>query len=89
MSKPYQVVIKRDPEKVMRRLPRDLLKRIRAAIRALADNPRPHGCTKLEKYETLWRVKVGRWRITYSIEDDLLLILIVEVSPRGGAYRSL
>jgi mRNA interferase RelE/StbE len=89
MSKPYQVVITRDAEKVMRRLPRNLLKRIRAAIWALADNPRPHGCTKLEGHKTLWRLRVGNWRITYSIEDDLLLILVVEVSPRGGVCRDL
>jgi mRNA interferase RelE/StbE len=89
MSKSYRVEIKRDPEKIMRRLPKDLLKRIRAAIRALADEPRPPGCARLKGHASLWRVRVGNWRIIYVIEDDLLIVLVVQISTRGGAYRDL
>jgi mRNA-degrading endonuclease RelE of RelBE toxin-antitoxin system len=34
-------------------------------------------------------VRVGDWRITYALEDDRLIVLIVEIAPRGGAYRDL
>lgn len=88
MPKPWRILIEREPRRVLRRLPRDTLQRIRAAILALADNPRPNGCVKLSGYD-LWRIRVGDWQIIYSIEDAELIILIVEVSPRSGAYRSL
>lgn len=88
MPKPWRILIEREPRRVLRRLPRDTLQRIRAAILALADNPRPNECVKLSGYD-LWRIRVGDWRIIYSIEDAELIILIVEVSPRSGAYRSL
>ena len=73
----------------MRLLPRDMLKRIRTAIRGLADNPRPQGSLKLTGYAGLWRVRVGDWRIIYEIEDDELIVLVTDISARGEAYRRL
>jgi mRNA interferase RelE/StbE len=72
----------------MQRLPKDLLQRIWSAIRVLAQAPRPVGCKKLVGYDNLYRVRVGEWRISYAIEDDRLIVLILEVAPRGGAYRN-
>ena len=92
MSEPpkrWEVILTRQPEKILRRLPKDLLKRIDKAILSLAENPRPPQCTRLKGYENLWRVKASDWRITYAIEDDRLVVLILEIMPRGGAYRSL
>ncbi len=63
-----------------------LAKRIRAAIHALADDPRPQGCRKLEGRENEWRVRVGTWRIIYRIEDGRLVVVVVGVGPRGEVY---
>jgi mRNA interferase RelE/StbE len=63
-----------------------LAKRIRAAIYALADDPRPQGCRKLEGRENEWRVRVGTWRIIYRIEDARLVVVVVGVGPRGEVY---
>ncbi len=86
---PYRIEIERSAERVMRRLPRDLLNRLRTAIDALAADPRPPGCRRLAGYTNLYRVRVGDWRLSYAVEDDRLLIVVTEVAPRGGAYRSL
>ena len=88
MPSRWRIVVEREPRRVLRRLPRDVLEHIRAAVRALANDPRPHGCVKLTGH-SLWRIRVGGWRITYAIKDDQLIILVVEISPRGGAYRNL
>ena len=63
-----------------------LVKRIRAAIHALADDPRPPGCRKLEGRQDEWRVRVGTWRVVYRIEDGRLVVLVVRVAPRGEVY---
>jgi mRNA interferase RelE/StbE len=92
MSEPdlgWQVIIHRRAEKVPQRLPKDLLQRIWSAIQDLAQDPRPDGCKKLVGYDNLYRVRVGDWRISYAIEDDKLIILILEVAPRGRAYHNL
>ena len=60
-----------------------------AAILALAENPRPSGCVKLSGLENLWRVRVGDYRILYSIEDQQLIVLIVSVAHRREVYRGL
>jgi mRNA interferase RelE/StbE len=83
----YTILLDRQPQKVMRRLPRDLLARIDRAILALADDPRPPGCKKLAGYENLYRVRVGDWRISYAVEDDRLVVVVIEVAPRGAACQ--
>ena len=86
---PYRVEIERSAERIMKRLPRDVLRRLRIAIKALGADPRPHGHKKLSGYENLYRIRVGQWRISYAIEDDQLIVLVIEIAPRGGAYRNL
>lgn len=88
-AKKWRVLVEREPEKVLRRLPKNLIARLRAVMRGLATNPRPHGCIKLSGYENLYRLRVGDWRISYAIEDDRLIVLIIEIAPRGGAYRNM
>jgi len=85
----WQVLIHRGAEKILRRLPKNLLERIRKAIHALANDPRPQGYKKLAGHETLYRIRVGDWRISYAIEEDRLIVLVLEISPRGDAYRNL
>lgn len=85
----WQVIIERAAERSLRRLPKPLTARIRAAIHGLALDPRPPGCLKLTGYDNLWRIRIGDWRIIYAIHDDQLIVVVVEVEPRGGAYRNL
>lgn len=85
----WRIEQERQVERALRRLPKPVLARLRSAIRSLAQDPRPPGSKKLAGFNNLYRIRVGDWRITYAIEDDILLILIVEVAPRGGAYRNL
>jgi mRNA interferase RelE/StbE len=37
--------------------------------------------------QELYRIRVGDWRIVYSIFDDVLLVLVVDVGSRQGIYR--
>ena len=85
----YRVLVQKTAQKVIDRLPRDLLQRVATAIDNLAIGPRPAGCKKLVGKYDHFRVRVGDWRITYTVEDDILVITVVEVAPRGGAYHNL
>jgi len=71
----------------MRRLPDNILRRIDERILALAENPRPRGCKKLEGNDNLHRIRTGDWRISYAVKDDQLIVLIIEVASRGNAYQ--
>ena len=61
--------------------------RIVANILALAEEPRPVGCEKLAGQEDRYRIRVGRYRIVYSIADAELLVLFVRVADRKEVYR--
>ena len=54
------------------------LKRILSRIEKLANDPRPPGCEKLTGEER-YRLRQGRYRIVYSIQDDELTIWVVKV----------
>ncbi len=85
----WRLVIQHEPAKVLRRVPRDVLRRLDRAILSLADDPRPRGYKKLAGFENVYRIRVGDWRITYAIEEDVLVVMVIEIAPRGGAYRNL
>ena len=61
--------------------------RIVASILALAEEPRPVGCEKLAGQDDRYRIRVGRFRIVYSIADPELVVLVVRVADRKDAYR--
>jgi mRNA interferase RelE/StbE len=61
--------------------------RIVASILALAEEPRPMGCEKLAGQEDRYRIRVGRFRIVYSIADAELVVLVVRVADRKDVYR--
>ena len=88
-SRRYTVIVERQVEKALRRLPKQVLARVDRLLLNLADEPRPAGCKKLRGYETLYRLRVGDWRLIYAIEDDELVVLVIEIAPRGEAYRDL
>lgn len=61
--------------------------RIVASIRSLSDNPRRHGSEKLAGANDRYRLRVGRYRVIYSIEDKELLVFVVRVGHRKDVYQ--
>lgn len=59
---------------------------IENAIDSLAEEPRPHGCKKLQGTENQWRIRVGNFRVIYSIFDKQLIIEIIQIVNRRDAY---
>jgi len=70
-------------------LPAPVLRRVDKAILSLGENPRPPGCRKLVGAASLWRLRVGDWRIVYEIDDVRCIIEIRIVAHRREVYRGL
>ena len=83
----YNVEIARRAVKAIAQLQRAEQQRVRAAIDLLADEPRPPGCVALAGEESVYRVRVGDYRIVYEVIDDRLVIHVVRVAHRREAYR--
>jgi mRNA interferase RelE/StbE len=61
-------------------------RRIVDRIGKLAEDPRPPGCEKLSG-QNKYRIRQGRYRIVYSIEDQDLVVYVVKVAHRKDVYR--
>jgi mRNA interferase RelE/StbE len=82
----YTVLILRRAQKELASLTGPDYVRVRDAILALANDPRPPGCQKLTGREA-WRIRVGDYRVLYEINDDALTVTVVHVGHRGSVYR--
>ncbi len=69
------------------KLPRGEQKRIRTAIDALGTDPRPDGVTKLSGTSDSYRIRVGNYRIVYTIDDGKLTIVVVRIGHRREVYN--
>ena len=72
----YKIFFKKSVEKDFKLIPKKNLKKILSRIEALAEDPRPSGCEKLTGQQR-YRLRQGRYRILYSIQDDELTIWVV------------
>ena len=82
----YKVFFKRSVEKDFAAIPQKELKRILNRIELLREDPRPPDCEKLTGQER-YRVRQGRYRILYSIQDEQLSVWVVKVGHRKDVYR--
>lgn len=83
----YTVEIARRAIKSIAGLPRKEQQRIRSAIDLLAIEPRPPGCVALTGEESVYRVRVGDYRILYEIINTRLMIQVIRVGHRRDVYR--
>jgi mRNA interferase RelE/StbE len=84
----YTIRFKKSAEKELERLPAQIIKRIGKAIDALKENPRPSGSKKLEgQQESLWRIRIGDYRVIYSVEDVIKIVEIRKVGHRKEIYE--
>ena len=83
----YAIVISRKALKDMAGLPRPMVIKISHAIEGLRDEPRPSGSKKLKgKEEYLWRIRIGNYRVIYSIEDRVRVVQVRDVGHRSSIY---
>jgi mRNA interferase RelE/StbE len=68
------------------KLPRSIQQRVMIRLEMLSDNPRPPGSVKLTG-EDAYRIRVGDYRIIYTIEDQRLIVLVIDVGHRREVYR--
>ena len=79
-ARPYKLSVPKKVAKALDLVPDQDYGKIRTAILALASSPRPHGAKKLE--DDLHRIRVGRYRVIYSVDDRAREIILLKVAKR-------
>jgi len=83
----YEILLARQAERELRKLPAEVFQRIIRHIRELSRIPRPPGCRKLTDAGGDYRLRVGEYRVLYEIDDAARQVRILRVGHRREIYR--
>ncbi len=83
----YRVVIIKSAIKELSKLPAREAIRLTKKINGLRENPRPKECVKLTGSKNEYRIRVGNYRVLYTVEDAVLMVQIIKVGDRKSIYK--
>ena len=83
----HRITIEPAAVRELAKLPIDVRQAVADAISALADEPRPPGVKKLSGSKGSYRIRVGDYRVLYTIADRVLTVVVVKVGNRRDVYR--
>jgi mRNA interferase RelE/StbE len=83
----YAVSVNRSAQKEIRALDGSIRVRVVHSFHLIAANPRPPGCRKLVGAINRWRIRIGEYRVIYSIDDANRQVEVVAVRHRSKAYE--
>ena len=82
----YKVEIVKSAIKELARIPTKEAIRLTEKINDLRENPRPKGCVKLSGTKNEYRIRVGNYRVLYTVEDGVLLVHVFKIGNRKDVY---
>ena len=83
----YEIEISRTAERQLRKLPRNDQQRLTRKILTLAIDPFPRGVRKRSGYDDVYRIRVGSYRVLYSVSTTTLIVIVLKVGQRRDAYQ--
>lgn len=81
----YRIELRPAAVRALKRVDHQHRDRIRGVIALLGRGPRPPGATALVGRPG-FRVRVGDYRMVYTIQDDVLLVVVVTLGHRSDVY---
>ncbi|MCI5066659.1 type II toxin-antitoxin system RelE/ParE family toxin [bacterium] len=82
----YNVSLKRSAEKELRRLDKSQIPKILSAVQTLAKDPFPKGSRKLVGSTKTFRIRIGDYRILYTVDPSAQLVEIQRIRHRKEVY---
>lgn len=83
----WRVEFSRPAARQFTALPRKEQERLKARIDRLTENPYPSGVKKLAGEEGLYRLRSGDYRLIYTVQDEVLVVLVLKIGHRRDIYR--
>jgi len=83
----YDIIFTRSARKEIESLDNKTIQKILPKIESLAKKPQPVNCLKLQGEKNLWRIRIGDYRVIYSIYDNKRIVDIIAIRHRNEAYK--
>ena len=83
----YNIEISKTAFKALSKLPNKIAEKIEIALLKLEENSRPSGSKQLSGFKDLYRLRIGDYRAIYSIEEEIVTIIILDVGHRKEIYN--
>lgn len=83
----YKIEWKRSAVKELKKLSKENINRILETVEALTSSPLPNQTKKLVGSENSFRIRVGDYRIIYTVSSKILTIEIIRVGHRRDIYK--
>ena len=85
----WKIKVDRRVKKDLKTIPNPVIKRIRLKMESMAENPAKykHFALKGDRLKGFFRLRVGNWRVFYSLNTNIQEITIWSVIHRKDAYR--
>jgi len=83
----YKVILKKSAKKDLLNIPDKYYNLIGKHLLDLEQNPRPFGYIKLADTDNTYRIRVGVYRIIYTIEDEILTVEVIKIDHRSSVYK--
>jgi len=83
----FKIVYRKTAADELLKLPSNVAHRVRKAINELAVNPHPSGSLKLRNLSGFFRIRIGSYRVIYSVNNSIVTITIIKIGHRKSVYR--
>lgn len=83
----YKITFSKQSDKTLRRMPRNTAKNIAKKIKELIANPKRMRNVKKLTDHPGYRLRIGNWRVVYTINENEVLIHVVKIKSRGEVYK--
>ncbi len=83
----YSILFSSRAKKELLSLPNKIILAIEAKIDGLTKEPRPSGCKKLQGSTNEYRIRIGDYRVIYTVADVVKIVSIIKIAHRKDVYR--
>jgi mRNA interferase RelE/StbE len=82
----YRIEWKKSTIRELKDLPNEIVRRLVSAVGQLSSNPFPDGVKKLSGAEHTYRIRIGSYRVVYTVTKATTVVEVIRVAHRRNVY---
>jgi len=83
----YDIIFSKQSKKFITSLKQGYVSKMKEIFIAMAQNPFSHPYSKIKGEQNQYRIRVGKYRILYEVDQDKKIIMVLKIDDRGHIYK--